>query len=89
MKPVKLRNTHYAAEWKMEGVVKSLPELDDLGRRYACLPAEIEGKSNPQKQDLLLELCQCFHPYFDEVFGDDLPGACPDYRYWPEAVLHQ
>ncbi len=63
MKPVKLRNTHYAAEWKMEGVVKSLPELDDLGRRYACLPAEIEGKSNPAKQDLLLELCQCFHPY--------------------------
>jgi hypothetical protein len=45
----------------MEGVVKSLPELDDLGRRYAELPAEIDGVSNPAKQDL--ELCQCFHPY--------------------------
>ena len=63
MKPVTLSNTHYAAEWKTEGVVKSLPELDDLGRRYAELPAEIEGISNRAKQDLLLELCQCFHPY--------------------------
>jgi hypothetical protein len=63
MKPVTLRKTHYAAEWKMEGVVKSLPELDDLGRRYAELPAEREGISNRAKQDLLLELCQSFHPY--------------------------
>jgi hypothetical protein len=29
----------------------------DLRRRYACSPAEIEGQSNPAKQDLLLELC--------------------------------
>jgi hypothetical protein len=34
-----------------------------LGRRYAELPAEMAGISNPAKQDLLLELCQCFHPY--------------------------
>ena len=27
------------------------------------LPAEMAGISNPAKQDLLLELCQCFHPY--------------------------
>ena len=63
MKPVTLPSTHYAANWKMEGVVKSLPELDDLGRRYAELPAEMDGISNPAKQDLLLEVCQCFHPY--------------------------
>ena len=63
MKPVTLPSTHYAANWKLEGVVKSLPELDDLGRRYAELPAEKDGISNPAKQDLLLELCQCFHPY--------------------------
>jgi hypothetical protein len=48
------------------------PEINSVGRRYAELPAEIEvqdparGRStgtNPAKQDLLLELCQCFHPY--------------------------
>jgi len=39
------------------------PEINDLGRRYAELPAEIEGISNAAKQELLLELCQCFHPY--------------------------
>ena len=38
-------------------------EINELGRRYAELPAEIEGISNSVKQDLLLELCQCFHPY--------------------------
>ena len=30
----------------------------DLGRRYAELPA-----GDPEKEALLLELCQCFHPY--------------------------
>jgi hypothetical protein len=39
------------------------PEINDLGRRYAELPAEMAGISNPAKQELLLELCQCFHPY--------------------------
>ncbi len=41
--------------------------MNDLGRRYAELPAEIEVGdrcvSNPAKQELLLELCQAFHPY--------------------------
>jgi hypothetical protein len=63
MKPVTLPNSHYAAKWKREGAIKSLPEINDLGRRYAELPAVLEGISNPAKQDLLLELCQCFHPY--------------------------
>src|ERR1019366_274077 len=63
MKSITLPSTHYAAQWKTEGIIKSLPEISDLGRRYAELPAEIDGKSNPAKQDLLLELCQCFHPY--------------------------
>src|ERR1700730_6243686 len=63
MKSITLSNTHYAAHWKTEGIVKSLPEINDLGRRYAELPAEIEGISNRAKEDLMLELCQCFHPY--------------------------
>jgi hypothetical protein len=63
MKPVRLSYTHYAAHWKKEGVIKPLPELNDLGRRYAELPSVVEGVSNPAKQSLLLELCQCFHPY--------------------------
>jgi hypothetical protein len=37
---------------------ESFPEITDLGRRYAELPAEA-----PAKEALLLELCQCFHPY--------------------------
>lgn len=63
MKSVTLSNTHYAAQWKTEGMIKSLPEINELGRRYAELPAEMAGISNRAKQDLLLELCQCFHPY--------------------------
>src|ERR1017187_6513455 len=63
MKSITLPSTHYAAQWKTEGMIKSLPEINDLGRRYAELPAEMAGISNPAKQDLLLELCQCFHLY--------------------------
>jgi len=39
------------------GVVKPLEEISDLGRRYAGL-ADCQ-----EKEDLLLEICQCFHPY--------------------------
>ena len=39
-------------------MIKSLPEINDLGRRYAELPA-----GEPEKESLLLEICQCFHPY--------------------------
>ena len=49
---------HYAAGWKTEGVIKPLPEITALGRRYAELPA-----GAAEKEALLLELCQCFHPY--------------------------
>jgi hypothetical protein len=49
---------HYAAGWKTEGVIKPIPEVNDLGRRYAELPA-----GSAEKEALLLELCQCFHPY--------------------------
>jgi len=53
---VTLPARHYAAGWKTEGVVKSLEEINDLGRRYAELPAELpSGRPNPVKQDLLLE----------------------------------
>ena len=48
---------HYAATWKTDGVVKPLEEISDLGRRYAGL-ADCQ-----EKEDLLLEICQCFHPY--------------------------
>ena len=39
-------------------MIKSIPEINDLGRRYAELP---EGEA--EKEARLLELCQCFHPY--------------------------
>jgi hypothetical protein len=67
MKAITLAAGHYAAAWKTDEVPRPLREVDDLGRRYAILPAEIEVSdrsiSNPAKEDLLLELCQCFHPY--------------------------
>jgi hypothetical protein len=44
-------------------MIKSLPEINSVGRLYAELPAEIDGVSNAVKEGLLLELCQCFHPY--------------------------
>jgi len=49
---------HYAAAWKTEGVIKPIAEITDLGRRYAELP-----NGSREKEDLLLELCHCFHPY--------------------------
>jgi hypothetical protein len=39
MKQDTLPSSHYAASWKTEGVIKPLPEINDLGRRYAELPA--------------------------------------------------
>ena len=57
-KRVLIPANHYAAGWKIEGAIKPLPEVTDIGRRFAQLPAE-----SPEKQALLLELCQCFHPY--------------------------
>jgi hypothetical protein len=50
--------SHYASGWKTEGAIRPLEEINDLGRRYAELP-----NFDSEKQDLLLELCQCFHPY--------------------------
>ena len=40
----------------LDDLVKTLPEINDLGRRYAELPLESD-----EKQAFLLEICQCFH----------------------------
>ena len=39
-------------------MIKPLLAVNEIGRRYAELPA-----TAPEKEALLLELCQCFHPY--------------------------
>jgi hypothetical protein len=44
---------HYAANWKTEGVIKPLCEINELGARYVAT----------RDPELLLEICQCFHPY--------------------------
>jgi hypothetical protein len=46
MKQISLPAHHYAAAWKTEGVVKTLPEINDLGRRYAELPNGIGRKGS-------------------------------------------
>ena len=66
---------------------KSLPEINDLGRRYAELPAEIEGISNPAKQDLLLELCQCFHPYLMKYLVMICRGHVPILGIGPKSTF--
>jgi hypothetical protein len=58
MRQITLPANHYAAQWKTEGVIKTLPEINDLGRRYAELPED-----SAEKEAILLEICQCFHPY--------------------------
>ena len=87
MKSITLPSTHYAAQWKTEGIIKSLPEINDLGRRYAELPAEIDGISNPAKQDLLLELCQCFHPYLMKYLVMICRGHVPILGIGPKATF--
>lgn len=72
MKPVKLPSDHYASGWKTEGVVKSLEELTDLGRRYASLSAEAS-----EKQSLLLDICQSFHPYLMKYLDVICSGHVP------------
>ena len=54
MKSITLLSSHYAAKWPTEGVHKTLEEVDQLGKQYA----------EHTDQDALLELCQCFHPYW-------------------------
>jgi hypothetical protein len=87
MKSITLPSTHYAASWKTEGMIKSLPEINDLGRRYAELPAEMAGISNPAKQDLLLELCQCFHPYLMKYLVMICRGHVPILGIGPKSTF--
>jgi hypothetical protein len=68
-------------------MIKSLPEINDLGRRYAELPAEMAGISNPAKQDLLLELCQCFHPYLMKYLVMICRGHVPILGIGPKSTF--
>jgi len=60
---------HYAAGWKTEGGIKTLAEIDELGRRYA------EGRD----KDALLELCRAFHPYLMKYLVLICRGHLPIY----------
>ena len=57
MKTVTLPSSHYASGWKIDTALRPIEEITALGCRYADLP------DNAEKEDLLLDLCQCFHPY--------------------------
>jgi len=57
MKPVTLPSSHYASGGKIDIALRPIEEITALGCRYADLP------DNAEKEDLLLDLCQCFHPY--------------------------
>ena len=71
MKAIHRLSNHYAA-WKTQGVVKSIPEVTALGRRYAELP---DGAA--EKEALLLELCRSFHPYLTKYLTMICRGHIP------------
>ena len=58
MKSVTLSPSHYASTWKSDIPLRPIAEITEIGCRYAGLE---DGCS--EKESLLLELCQCFHPY--------------------------
>ena len=68
---------HYAAAWKTDGVVKPVIEVNDLGLRYASLA---DGR---EKEDLLLEICQCFHPYLMKYLVMICRGRVPIMGHGP------
>ena len=56
MKSFDLPAGHYAAAWKVDESPLNAERITDLGCRYAA-------SAGQEKEDLLLELCQAFHPY--------------------------
>jgi len=57
MKPVTLPPSHYAFGWKIDMALRPIEEITAMGCRYADLA------DGAEKEDQLLDLCQCFHPY--------------------------
>ena len=73
MRSIVLPANHYASVWgKTESVFKTIPEVTELGRRYAELP---DGSA--EKEALLLELCQSFHPYLTKYLVMICQGHIP------------
>ena len=75
MRSITLPANHYAAGWKTEMAPRPRAEINELGKRYA----------ETHDQDVLLELCQCFHPYLTKylVMRGHVPVAAihnPHYK---------
>jgi len=51
---------------------QGVPEINELGRRYAELPG-----GSPEKENLLLEICHCFHPYLMKYLAMICRGHVP------------
>jgi hypothetical protein len=71
MKSVSLSPAHYAYKWPTEDVVRTPAELTKLGAEFAALA---EGRA---KEDLLLEILQCFHGYLLKYVSMILRGHLP------------
>jgi hypothetical protein len=83
-----LPSKHYAAHWPTNEI-NDYAEIGDLGCRYANMPAEIPDPqdaekliSNHVKQELLLELCQKFHPYLMKYLVMICRGHVPMWGKW-------
>jgi hypothetical protein len=56
MKSISLPTRHYAADWPTDSL-RTTAEISDLARRYKVI------SDGPEKERLLLDLCQSFHVY--------------------------
>ncbi len=79
MKPVSLPADHYAAAWKNDGAVVSNAAVNELGRQYA----------ETKDPDILLEICQAFHPYLvmGRGVGKDLHRINPESKQFLKYFL--
>src|SRR5438105_2131479 len=66
--------------WKMDVAPRPLEEMTALGCRYAEL-----GES-AEMEDLLLELCQSFHPYLMQYLVMICRGHVPNVGHGPRAT---
>jgi len=72
MRSAILSSAHYASTWKTDAPLRSVEDVNELGRQYAVLP-----DSDPAKEEKLLEILQCFHPYVMKYLSMICRGHVP------------
>jgi hypothetical protein len=68
-----LSTNHYASGWKRPD--NTLEAVTALGIRYASMPDGLE------REDVLLTIIRCFHPYIFKYVDMIIRGHLPSYRH--------